>query len=84
MHGMLFVHDNPYMAASDGSGRIHLTNLPVGKWQFRMMHERCGFIRKATLGGKPVTWRGGRVELEIKPGQNDLGDVLIRPTAFKE
>jgi len=84
LQGLLFVHDNPYAATSDASGRISFTNLPVGKWQFRLWHERCGFIRKATLGGKPVEWKFGRLDVEIKPGANNLGDVLIKPTSFTE
>jgi len=84
VHGVLFVHDNPYAATSDATGRISFANLPVGKWKFRMWHERCGFIRKATLGGKPVEWKFGRLDVEIKPGANNLGDVLIKPTSFTE
>ena len=83
MKAWMIVRDTPYMAASDESGNLKLTNLPTGKWKFRIWHERSGWIQKATLGDKAVEWWCGQIELEIKPGKNDLGDV-VKPEVFKE
>jgi hypothetical protein len=84
MAGLVLVRSDPYAAISDASGKVKLANVPAGKWKFRIWHERCGYIPMATLGGKPIQWPRGRIEWEIKPGANDLGDVLVRPAVFKE
>jgi hypothetical protein len=84
MAGFVLVRGDPYAGVTDASGRVKLGNLPVGKWKFRIWHERCGFVTKATIGGKAVEWPRGRVEWEIKPGANDLGELLIKPAVFKE
>ena len=47
------------------------------------VHACCGYVKKATVAGKEVEWLRGR-EVEIKPGKNNLGDVLVKPEVFKE
>jgi len=84
MTGLLLVRGDPYAAVSDASGNIKLANLPVGKWKFRIWHQRRGFISKATLGGKAIEWQRGQIEWNIKPGKNDLGELLVQPAVFKE
>jgi hypothetical protein len=84
MAGLVLVRDDPYSAVSDASGKIKLVNLPVGKWKFRIWHERPGFIQKATIGSKANEWPRRPIEWDIKPGKNDLGDVLVKPAVFKE
>jgi len=84
MAGLVLVRDDPYAAVSDASGKVKLANLPAGKWNFRIWHERCGFVNKATLSGKAADWPRGRIQWEIKPGPNDLGDILVKPAMFKE
>ena len=83
LNGYLFVRDDPYGAVSDESGKIKLAKLPTGKRTLVVWHERCGYVKKATVAGKEVEWLRGR-EVEIKPGKNDLGDVLVKPEVFKE
>ena len=34
--------------------------------------------------GKPTEWRRGRLEVEIGPGENDLGTVKLGPSAFAD
>ena len=46
MSGWLLIRDDPYMAASDASGKLALKNLPAGRWTFRFWHERSGFLRR--------------------------------------
>jgi hypothetical protein len=82
--GQLLVSDNPYAAVTDANGRVKLTNLPTGKWNFQLWHERCGFIKEATLGSEQVEFPRGRIEWEIEPGEKDLGDLLVKPAVFKE
>ncbi len=84
MAGLVLVRDDPYAAVTDESGRARLANLPVGQWKFRVWHQRRGYLKQATLAGKPLEWKSNRIEWEIKPGKNDLGDVLAKPAAFRE
>jgi hypothetical protein len=83
MQGLVLIREDPYFAVSDKSGNIKIANLPAGKWAFRVWHEKIGFVREARLGGKPVEWPRGSITWEIKAGKNDLGELLVKPEAFK-
>lgn len=82
--GWLVVRDNPYMAVSDFNGYFEILNLPVGEWTFQFWHEEAGYVDDVDLAGKPTTWRRGRGSFEIKPGQNDLGEIKVKPEAFEK
>lgn len=75
--GWVMVQDHPYMALTVPTGEFTLKNLPVGKHKFCVWHETCGFVTKATLDGRKQEWKKGRIELDIKPGRNDLGDIIV-------
>lgn len=77
MHGHYLVQDHPYMALTSTAGEFTLKNLPVGKHSFCFWHETCGFVNKVRRDGKAQEWKKGRLEFEIRPGTNDLGDVLV-------
>lgn len=81
MAGFVLIREDPYFAVSDASGKVTIANLPAGTWNFRVWHG--AFISQAKLGGKPVEWPRGRISWEIKPGKNDLGEILVKPAAFK-
>ena len=83
MHSWLFVRDSPYIAVSDASGKLAIPKLPTGKWTFRIWHERKGFIRSFTHDGKPTEFPRQGWQLEIKPGNNELGDVLLKPAQLE-
>ena len=72
------------MAVSDADGRVHIENLPVGNWTFQVWHEQAGYIGNVSLGGKPVSWKQGRMSLTIRRGENDLGDVAIAASQFQQ
>ncbi len=84
MQALVVVQEHPYMAASDADGKLTIKNLPAGKLTFQFRHERPGYLTEVTLDGKKTSWRRGRVELTIKPGQNDLGVVKLAPSVFEE
>lgn len=65
------------MALTSTTGEFIIKNLPVGKHSFRVWHETCGFVTKVRRDGHEQQWMKGRLEIEIKPGWNDLGDVLV-------
>ncbi len=84
MQGKVIVKSHPYVAVSDKDGKLTIKNLPVGKFTFQFWHERPGYVTDVTLDGKKTSWRRGRVELTIKPGQNDLGTIKLAPSVFVE
>ena len=67
------VHDSPYIAVTDRSGKFTIPNLPVGDWEFQVWHEKSGY-----LAAKPE-WSKGRVKLAIKAGDNDFGVIKVAP-----
>lgn len=82
--GWLLVRELPYMAVSDENGQFKIANLPVGKWTFQFWHEQAGYVNQVTMDGKATSWARGRAEIEIRAGQNDLGDLLMAPGLFTQ
>jgi beta-lactamase regulating signal transducer with metallopeptidase domain/protocatechuate 3,4-dioxygenase beta subunit/5-hydroxyisourate hydrolase-like protein (transthyretin family) len=66
---------HPYFAVSDKTGTAQIKNLPPGKWEFQVWHQRPGYVKN---------WRMGRFTLDVKPGDNDLGTVKLAPSVFNE
>jgi len=79
MSGFVIIQEHPYFGVSTAEGKLTLRNLPVGKHTIVLWHERGGFITKGKRGDKPREWTKGRITLEIKPSENDLGEFLIKP-----
>lgn len=77
MSAKLVVRELPYMAASGEDGSFAIENLPVGKHNLQIWHEIPGTIKEMQVGGKTVKDRKGLLEIEVKPGENDLGDIII-------
>ena len=71
--------DHPYAAISDEDGMVEIKDLPVGeKLVFRINHEAANSgIKAVTMGGKTETLKKNLIEIEIKPGMNDLGKIII-------
>ncbi len=75
LKGWLLVRPNPYVAVSDEHGVARIENLPLGKWEFQVWHERAGWIQT-------IDWQRGRFEKEIEAGENDLGTRKLSPAQF--
>jgi hypothetical protein len=82
-NGYLLVRDHPYMALSNDQGQLTINNLPVGKHTFTFWHERSGFITAVKRDGKAEKWKLGRLEVDIKPGRNDLGVIVCDSKQFR-
>jgi hypothetical protein len=82
-NGYFLVQDHPYMALTSPTGEFTLKNLPLGKHSFHVWHEMGGNVTKARRNGEEQEWKKGRIELEIRPGRNDLGDVLVPAASLK-
>ena len=71
--GYLLVLDHPYVSISDETGAFQIKNLPVGEWEFRVWHEQAGYLAARE------EWQKGRIKIQIKPGENDLGEIKVSP-----
>ena len=77
MKSFVVILDHPFAAVSDENGDLMIKGLPAGQeLVFRANHE-AGRINDVTINGKDEEWSRSRFELEIKPGLNDLGTVVI-------
>lgn len=72
--GLLFVHDNPYVAISQEDGSFRMPNLPPGEWEFQVWHQRSGYVSH---------WPKGRFTRKITPGDNNLGAIQLEPGQFE-
>jgi plastocyanin len=85
MRGYAVVVDHPYAGISDENGVLVIEGLPAGKkLEMRIWHEnQAGAISELTINGKSESWARGRFTMELKPGDNDLGEAKIAPKLFR-
>jgi hypothetical protein len=62
---------NPYAAVTDEKGEFKLSKLPAGALEFQLWHEKYGFL-------DTLQQPKGRFTLTIKPGENDLGTIVVQ------
>lgn len=79
MTSWLVVQDTPYAASSNKDGELVIKNLPVGEWTFQFWHETGGYVADVKQNGAATEWKRGRLEVDIKPGMNDLGEIKYKP-----
>jgi hypothetical protein len=77
--GYLVLRPNPYVAVSNRTGKLTIPNLPVGTHTFVLWHERAGYIVQGKRDGKDEQWKQGKLTVDIKPGDNDLGVISCKP-----
>lgn len=65
------VLDHPYAAASDAEGNFTIKNLPVGDHEFRVWHERAGWVEK-------------KYKVSVKAGDNKLEPFVIAASKLEE
>ena len=82
--GWLVISDHPYVAVTDKDGKFEIKNVPAGKRSFMFWQEKSGYVAEVTIQGKQQTWRRGTHEFDLKPGDNDLGEIVVRPSLFKD
>ena len=82
MRAYVMVLEHPYADVSGDDGSITIEGLPAGEeLTFRVYHE-TGRIDEVTVDGEKESWRRSRFDLEVQPGMNDLGDVIVPANAF--
>ncbi len=77
MSAKILVREDPYAAVSNEKGELTIDNIPAGKWTFTIWHEGCGFVTSGQQDGKAKEWKKGKIDVEIKKGDNNLGEIKI-------
>lgn len=83
MKGYVVVKEHPYVGVSDKDGKVTIKNVPAGKWTFQLWQEASGFVTEGKVAGKATKWERGRMDVTIKAGANDLGEIKLAPSIFK-
>lgn len=84
MKGYVISRPDPYAAASKATGEFTIENLPVGELTFRLWQESLGYLSKVKLNGKDSADRKGLYKLTIKPGDNDVGKIVINAKDYED
>lgn len=84
MKGQLIIRDHPYVGISGTDGVVTVENIPAGEVTFKLVHENMKkSIDEGKLNGKKEKWSRGYMEVELKPGMNDLGTITLDPDLFE-
>lgn len=79
MKSYVLPRNNPYSAVTNIYGKFIIKNLPVGKHEIQIWHEKPGYFKVKE------EWVRGRFTVEIKPGNyNTLGVVKVSPELFED
>ena len=84
MGAKILIRDDPYAAVSNDKGELTIANLPAGKWTFTIWHEGCGYVSSGSRDGKAEKWLKGKIDVEIKKGDNNLGEFKIPVAVLKK
>ena len=78
--GYLLAKNHPFMDITDETGRLAIEGLPIGKVTFQFWHPAIDRSElEVTMKGKAAKWRRGRLEVDLQPGENDLGTIVVTP-----
>lgn len=85
MRAYVVALDHPYVDVSGDDGVIEIAGLPAGgKLAFRLYHESAeSALKEVMIDGKKTELKRNVLELEIKPGMNDLGTITIPAGSLK-
>lgn len=63
--------DHPYAAATDAEGNFTIANLPAGEHEFRVWHERAGYLDR-------------KYKVTVKAGDNTLDPIEVEMSQLEE
>lgn len=77
MKAYWLVVDHPYAVVTDEAGRFRIEGIPAGEHEFRVWHERVGYV------GTDSYKRGFKVT--VRPGETTkVGPIKVAPSKFEE
>lgn len=77
--------DHPYMAITNADGRFMIANMPPGKHEIRLWHERPGYIHKKIKTAKTPEYlvKSSKMYIEVKAGEVlNLKQIKLKPEWF--
>ncbi len=77
MRAYVVVLDNSFADVSNDSGEIEIKGLPAGKKIEFAVRFEGGKLDEVKVDGKMTDWKRQRFEVDLKPGVNDMGDILV-------
>lgn len=84
MRAYLIITDHGCVAVTDDDGRFEIPNVPYGDWEFRMWHERPGYLNEITIDGTPRELKRGTLNVSVNADSIDLGEIQVAAEAFLE
>ena len=83
MTAYLMVCDHPYFAVTDANGRFEIPNVPAGvELEFRVWHERAGYLKDVTVNGEAKTWSRGKFTQTLSEDQRLELSIQVPGEAF--
>lgn len=82
MKAHVVVLDHPFVGVSDEKGQLEIKGLPPGKITLKLWQE-AGRFKSIKINGKTVPVKRGAIEIDLKPGMNDLGTIELDAEDFK-
>lgn len=85
MQARVLIVGHRFAGVSDENGVIEITGLPVGEeLEFQANHQSGTFADNIMIDGKKTSWSRNRFKVEIKPGINDLGTIVVPASEFDQ
>lgn len=84
MRAYLVITDHGYVAVTDADGRFEISDVPYGDWEFRMWHERPGYLNDVSINGTAKTLKRGTVKVSVDSAARDLGRIQLSIDQFEQ
>ncbi|MEP3477919.1 MAG: hypothetical protein ABJZ55_01610 [Fuerstiella sp.] len=84
MRAYLVITDHGCVAVTDENGRFEIPNVPYGEWEFRMWHERPGYLNEITVDGTPKTLKRGTLKIAVDETTLQVGQIQVDAVHFEE
>jgi len=82
MKAYVVVLEHPFADVSDSDGNIEIKGLPAGKEITFAVRYEGGKLDEVKVGGKETDWKRQRFEVDLKAGENDMGEILVPASAL--
>lgn len=80
MNAYLIITEHPYSVVTDKDGRFEICNVPQGEWEFKLWHERPGYLRTVE-GREKQELKRGLLKVDVSE-QTDLGTLKVPVADF--
>lgn len=82
MRAFLVITDHGCVGVTDADGRFEIPNVPYGEWEFRMWHERPGYLNEISIDGTEQTLKRGTLTISVDAAAVDVGQIQVSADRF--